>query len=127
VNRLPSTRQTGQQGEALARQYLVRLGYEIQHCNWRHHRDELDIVALWPFPPTLVFAEVKSLRRTGIFHPEDAVDAPKRARMARTAQAYIEQHNLGHLPARFDVLTVALDDPEHPRIVHYPDAFDAPR
>ena len=37
--------ETGEAGEQLACQWLLEHGFSIVHRNWRHGRDELDVVA----------------------------------------------------------------------------------
>ena len=38
--------QLGKEGELLARQMLEEKGYKILETNWRHDKDEIDIVAM---------------------------------------------------------------------------------
>lgn len=58
----------GRDGEARARDYLIRQGYTILHTNWRWHHYELDIVAVKE--KELVVVEVKPARKIISFRPK---------------------------------------------------------
>lgn len=99
-----STRETGAAAESLVASHLESLGWKLAARNWRGRGGELDIVAF--DGPTLVFVEVKA--RGGRSHglPEEAVDAAKQGRLARTALEYARAHGLSERPMRFDVAAV---------------------
>jgi len=114
----------GRRGERIARRFLRwRKGYRIIESNWRPSRfGELDIVAL--DRETLVFVEVKALRREVPADPEDAVIPEKQQRLRRLALSFVSQYSLSHLPCRFDVLAVTVQRwPWPAKVVHYKDAF----
>ncbi len=48
----------GKKGEALAVEWLIKKGFEVLHCNWRHGRYEVDIIAR--LDDVYHFIEVKS-------------------------------------------------------------------
>ena len=65
----------GMKGEEIAARYLAGKGYKILERNWRHGKDELDIIAA--NGEFLVVIEVKT-RSTSFFgKPEDAVTDKK--------------------------------------------------
>ena len=66
-------RELGIDGERAAERFLRRLGYTIVERNYRCPLGEIDLVAL--DRRTIVFVEVKTLRRAGAASPFDAVDA----------------------------------------------------
>jgi putative endonuclease len=103
------TRALGQTGEAAAARFLERRGLVILARNLRSRLGEIDLVAR--DGPTLVFVEVKA-RRGGLPGdlPEAAVDARKRARLARLALSYLAARRLGERSCRFDVVGVSLDE-----------------
>lgn len=110
---------TGAQGEQLACQWLEANGFTIIHRNWRHGRDELDIVAREG--RFLVVVEVKTLSSEQWKQPEQAVDKAKQRKLFRAAGALA--HTVEEdLELRFDVISVTFA-PEGPRILHLPDAF----
>lgn len=110
---------TGAAGEQLACQWLVDHGFRVLHRNWRHGRDEIDIVAR--DGRFLVVVEVKTLKSDRWGHPEDAVDLQKRMNLMRAADALIEQTE-EDLELRFDVIAIT-HKPLGPEILHIPDAF----
>lgn len=91
----------GRYAEIRGAQYLRTLGYRLLACPYRDRHGEIDIVA--DDGGCLVFVEVKARRRDD--HPEDAVTAPKRARIVRAAEAYRREHR-PEGPYRFDILAV---------------------
>ena len=114
-----STRELGDIAEKLAREYLVKQGYEIVDTNWYHGHLELDIVAR--DGEELVIVEVKA--RTGLRyeHPSEAVTNTKIKRIIEAADAYIIEKNLD-VDTRFDVITVIFVN-EKFELEHFKDAF----
>ncbi len=109
----------GKRGEALAVDYLTEKGYKILDVNWRHERDEIDIVAL--DGEMLVIVEVKT-RSTDYFgDPADAVDYRKEQFLIRATEAYLDEKDLD-LESRFDIVSIILKG-EKARINHIEDAF----
>lgn len=112
----------GKDGEARAREYLIRLGYTIMHTNWHWHHYELDIVAV--NDGELVVVEVKTRSADYLLSPEDAVDTKKIRRIVAAADAYVRFFNLD-MPVRFDIITL-VKSKEGYQIEHIDDAFYAP-
>ena len=108
----------GTRGERLALRYLKALGYRIAATNvlvpvgrtpeGRPVTGEIDIVAY--DGRTLVFVEVKTRRREGLYEAERAVDAHKRRRLARAARRYRSLFGVWGDPYRFDVVAVLLPE-----------------
>ena len=89
---------TGQLGETIAAQYLVRKGFKIIGRNYRKPWGEIDIIA--EKDATVRFVEVKTVTRESsgnllsreIDHePEELVDNRKLRKVARTASLYMEE------------------------------------
>ncbi len=96
--------QLGRWGEEQAVAYLKRCGMKIMDRNYRCPRGEIDIIARhrnW-----LVFAEVKTRRSDRFGSPQEAVGRHKQRQIVRAAQWYLQQHDIGKLQPRFDVLAV---------------------
>ncbi len=109
----------GKRGEQLARNFLEKTGYKILSTNWRHQKDELDIVAI--DGEQLVIVEVKT-RSTDYFgDPSEAVGPAKEQFMIRAAEAYLETKHLD-IEVRYDIISVILTGGNH-RINHIIDAF----
>ena len=99
--------QVGWQGEILAARHLRQLGYRVLQRNVRvGRRDEIDILAYDPQDNVLVFVEVKSRARSGLYAPEVNVTASKRIKMSRAARRWMARHDFG-IGYRLDVVCVA--------------------
>ncbi|MEZ4738302.1 MAG: YraN family protein [Flavobacteriales bacterium] len=112
--------QTGTVGEQLACRYLEDHGYEVLERNWRHGRDELDLIVRKG--PELVIVEVKTRSSEQHGQPEEAVKKGKRSKMIKAANAYILACGTD-LRLRFDIVSVILHPTGKPYIHHIPDAF----
>ena len=110
---------TGAQGEELACGWLTANGLTVLHRNWRHGRDEIDIVAR--DGRFLVVVEVKTRRSDRWGHPESAVDPAKQRKLMRAGEALV--HSIPEdLELRFDVLSITLTNGS-PEFFHIPNAF----
>lgn len=82
-------RVTGALGEDLAVAHLERLGHVVLARNHRTRFGELDVVTR--SGSTLVFVEVKTLRRSGHRSPWDSLHQRKREQVRRMASAYLAE------------------------------------
>lgn len=114
-----STREIGELGERLARNYLLKLGYKILDSNWYYGHLELDIVA--QDGDELVIVEVKSRSGIRYEHPSEAVTNGKIKRIVEAADGYIQEKDID-LETRFDVITVIFFGQKH-ELEHFKDAF----
>ena len=108
----------GEQGERLARKYLVKAGYKIVKTNYRTPAGEADIVA--KEGATLVFIEVKTRTGDSYGSGADAVDGQKRRRYVKIAQFYLLREKISDTDVRFDVIEV-----QNGQIRHIISAFGA--
>lgn len=111
-------RQRGDLGEAYAAKFLRRAGMKILLRNWRHGRDEVDIIAREG--DCLVFVEVKTRAENDLRGGYAAVDTRKRRAQKRAIRAYLRALRERPRAYRFDVVEVflAVDD-SVVRIVHH--------
>ncbi|MBE7175498.1 MAG: YraN family protein [Mucilaginibacter polytrichastri] len=110
----------GREAESLAKTWLEEHGYEICDENWRHGKDEIDLVVYREC--VLVFVEVKARSRTDFGLPDDAVDLRKQKLLARAADAYVYAVDYkGEI--RFDIISVLQLPGTAPQIRHHIDAF----
>jgi len=117
-------RALGAAGEDAAAAHLERRGYRILGRNVRADGVELDLVA--ERRGVLVFVEVKARRGGRFGGGAAAVDARKRARLARGASAWL--HASGRRPrrVRFDVITWEPGGGgPHAELTHWEGAFEA--
>lgn len=109
----------GKKGEQLARKFLEEKGYTILETNWRHEKDEIDIIA--NEKDELVIIEVKT-RSTDFFgEPEESVGPLKEACLIRATEAYLEEKELD-VDTRFDIISI-ISDEHGDSITHIIDAF----
>ena len=106
-------------GEALALEFLTQKGYTIRHKNWRHRKDEIDLVA--SSGEYLVFVEVKTRVNSYMGSPIEAVTKGKQQRLIRAAQAYIETYDID-LEVRFDIIGI-IKNQHQEEIIHVENAF----
>lgn len=110
----------GLRGEQLACQWLETHGFSVLHRNWRHGRDELDVVAREGGQLVVVEVKTRSSNRHGM--PEEAVGPAKRRKLVRAAQAYLETFALD-LDLRFDILGVTITSGGRIEYFHIREAF----
>ena len=121
-----NTKHIGDRGESLAAQYLEEAGYRILDRNYRYERAEVDLVCYDPSGASrgeIVFIEVKT--RSGLEYgaPEEAVTDEKQTRIAHASEAYLYERRLEGAPARFDVVSIVLNQGRAPDITHFKNAF----
>ncbi len=109
----------GKKGELLAKNFLADKGYIILETNWRHEKDEVDIIAM--DGDELVIVEVKTRSSDFFGFPEDAVGVQKEAFLIRAAENYLDENNLD-LEVRYDIVAIILK-PKETQIKHIVDAF----
>lgn len=61
----------GKKGEEKAIKYLQANGYKIRHCNWRHKKNEIDIIC--EKNNQLIVVEVKTRTSEYFENPKEAV------------------------------------------------------
>lgn len=110
----------GDNGETLAREYLLAQGYRILETQWRHRRAEIDLIAM--DGEVLVFVEVKTRKTDRFGAPAAFVSARKEELMSDGAIAYMEA--IGHdQEIRFDIIGITWPLGGHPVLEHFKDAF----
>lgn len=102
----------GAQYEEQAVVFLKRSGFEVADRNWSCPMGELDIVARKG--STLVFVEVRARSNPGYGTPADSVTPAKRAKLVKTAMAYLKAKKPEAEEYRFDVIAIVPGrEPEH--------------
>lgn len=109
----------GFKGEAIAREFLVKKGYDILDENWVYGKAEIDLIAY--HNQQLIFIEVKTRSSTTFGQPEDFVSIAKQNLLASAATAYIELMN-HQREIRFDIIAVLFNQNKY-TINHIEDAF----
>ena len=110
---------TGNRGETLAADFLIKKGFEIVARNYRFKRCEIDLIARrdnWT-----IFVEVKTRSSLSYGQPEEFVSAQQARRIFEAAEEYIFSTNWqGHI--RFDIVSVKLG--VTPEVAHFEDAIN---
>ena len=109
----------GKKGEAIACQYLLSLGYEILHKNWRSRNKEIDIIA--KDQDTIVIVEVKTRKNLTDGYPHDRIDEKKQYDLITAADDFIRKNEI-EMEVRFDVINVIIF-PQTQELEHIPNAF----
>jgi putative endonuclease len=81
----------GKLGEEIACEFLERKGYRILERNHWEPWGEIDVIAKHP-DKTLVFVEVKTMRR-GDIQPEDHMMGAKARKVRRTCELFANEHH----------------------------------
>lgn len=96
---------TGNIGEELACNYLLKKKYKIAEKNWRYsNQGEIDIIAI--DDKTLVFIEVKTRKNTKFGLPIEAVNTYKLNKIRTVASMYLNQTDVKYSACRFDVVGI---------------------
>ncbi len=112
----------GKQGELSAATYLQEKGYTVVTQNYNCRYGEIDIIA--KDGHTLVFVEVKTRSSKAFGSPLAAVGYRKQQQISKTAFAYLSEHQLDDIDARFDVVSILKEKGKQVQIDHVIDAFD---
>lgn len=108
-------RATGQVGERIAEQYLVKKGYELVQKNFSTRFGEIDLIFL--DKKILVFVEVKTKIGEGYGKPEEMFTKGKYTKVKRMAQVYLKGNEVA---CRIDMVAIVLGrEGEVVRINHY--------
>ncbi|MEW6009324.1 MAG: YraN family protein [Candidatus Omnitrophota bacterium] len=105
---MKDSRLIGIDAESVAVDFLEKQGYKILEKNFRTKLGEIDIIA--KDKNTICFVEVKSRANTSRGLPEEAINSFKRRKISRTALAFLKQKNLMDSDARFDVVSIDLNE-----------------
>lgn len=117
---MASHNQLGKEAEQMAVSYLTQKGYEILHCNWRHSRYEIDIIAIKN--ELLRIIEVKSLKSSQLRYPEESVTKKKFKYLLRAADEFLFQ-NQQYRQVQFDILSIVLNRENEPEYFLIEDVF----
>ncbi len=110
----------GFKGEAIAKEFLEKNGYEILDENWIHGKAEVDLIAY--LNRQIIFVEVKTRTSAPYGMPEDFVSDAKQRQMELAASEYIELMNhQGEI--RFDIISILFDKHNKYNLKHIEDAF----
>ncbi len=111
-----TTHEIGRQGENLAADFILKLGWIILERNYRHDHCEVDIIA--QDGDEVVFVEVKLRRSNRYGWPEEAVTKQKISHLKKAMFHYRETH-AGRYYLRLDVISIEQNNQlAKPRFTH---------
>jgi len=113
----------GERGEAIAKDYLLNLGYQILDTNWHWGHKEIDIVAR--SGDEIVVVEVKARDENYAVEPWESVTLSKIRNIVEVADHWIRCHQID-LETRFDVISIVVDRDGSHHLEHFEGAFTAP-
>ena len=108
----------GALGEQLAVQHLESLGLTVLERNWRCRYGELDVIALDPAGPIVVFVEVKARTTDRFGGVAYAVTPEKVRRLRRLAGLWLAAHPGSYAAVRLDVIGIRFGRTREPEISH---------
>ena len=100
-------RRLGAAGERLAIAHLEEQGFEVLERNVRRREGEVDVIAIDPQGPVLVFVEVKLRRPRATGRALEALSTHKQRRLRALAEVYAAEHP--DLPSDLRIDLVAID------------------
>lgn len=109
----------GKAGEEIAVSYLKKKGYTILHRNYTFKKSEIDIVS--KLNDKLIVVEVKTRVSDYLAGPEITVTKKKQKSIIKTANFYIQEHDLD-IETQFDIVSI-IHNSKETRIQHIEDAF----
>jgi putative endonuclease len=113
--------QLGKNGEESAESFLKNSGYKILTRNYKTKLGEIDIIAREK--DCICFVEVKTRNSADFGLPKEAITPRKQRQIAKTALSYLKEKDLLDKRARFDVVSVLLDE-TGPKIELIKNAFE---
>ncbi len=111
----------GQWGEALALQFYQEKGYRLLQANYHARVGEIDLIL--QYDKGFVFVEVKTRSMSATVRPAAHVDARKQKKIRETALMFLQEHQLGDVSMRFDVVEVWVDNAGKSRLNCIENAF----
>lgn len=102
-------KKTGDLGEALARDYLIKNRYEIIEKNFRLGHLEIDIIARDNNRKELVFVEVKTRDSKFLDGVEEALNSNQIKKIKRAMVVYSQEFKIDLEKMRLDFIFVKID------------------
>ncbi len=111
---------TGNKGEDLAKEYLIKKSYKIIHQNKNFSNQEIDLIA--KKGKNYFIIEVKTSSQYSIYSPEDYITPKKLINLKKAAYYFSRETKISLENIYFDLIAVSLNDGgESTEIKHYRD------
>ncbi len=103
-----TNKQIGKQGEELAKNFLIKNGYEILETNYRYSRmAEIDIIA--SKKDILHFVEVKTRQSKNFGTPIEAINQSKLNNIYTCAKFYLKNSKKHYKKIQIDAIGIVLN------------------
>jgi putative endonuclease len=99
-----NSKQTGKNGELLAKNYLTSIGYQFIESNYHTRFGEIDLI--FKDGEVLVLVEVKTRKGNQIFEIEETITPLKINRILKSAEIYIVQSDIQFSEIRVDAVFI---------------------
>ncbi len=100
---MTNTKETGNKGETLAKEFLQQKGYTIRDSNWHFGHLEIDIIA--ENKTYIIFCEVKTRSSNAVGEPEEFVSRQQQKNIIRAANFYMDIKKCTK-EVRFDIISI---------------------
>jgi putative endonuclease len=111
---------TGNKGEEIAVDYLLKKGFQLLERNWRFRHWEVDIIA--SKGPFLHFMEVKTRKTLRFGRPEESITREKMTNLKNAAEEYQYQHPEWKY-IQFNIIAITLMNEEIKEIFMIEDVY----
>ncbi|BFD25344.1 MAG: YraN family protein [Candidatus Parcubacteria bacterium] len=108
----------GNWGEDQALKYLLNRDYQLVARNWRHKRQELDLLVVTP--RLLIAVEVKT-RRSPLADNQPLLSLAQITRLRRALKSFCCLHNYPYQKTRLDLITIIANSKHSFNLNHYQD------
>jgi putative endonuclease len=111
----------GQQGEARARRYFRKNGYQVLAQNYQRRFGEIDLIV--EKDRAITFVEVRYRRSIEFGLPQETVIKRKQAKIRKVATQFLVENNIWNkVDCHFDIISI-YEVEGRERIEHIRDAF----
>lgn len=104
-----TNKSTGKYGEELAKEFLIKKGFEILETNFRYSKmAEIDIIA--KKKNAIHFVEVKTRHGLDCGNPLEAITQSKLRSIQKCAMFYMSKNKLNYSSIQIDAIGIVLKD-----------------
>jgi putative endonuclease len=121
--KLFSKKELGDYGEKLAKNYLCDKKLKFVEKNFRHYKNEIDLIFCDRKNKIIIFVEVKTRTGKAFGEPEEAINSNKRLYVRKAANGFLLKNpEYKEFDVRFDSVSVFMGN-DKPEINHIENSF----
>lgn len=114
-------KKTGDLGEEIAQEYLMKNGYEILEKKFYVRGGEIDLIA--KKAEEIIFIEVKTRTNKNFGEIAEQINKNKQDKLIRAAEIFLNEYEYQEYPWRIDVIAIYLQKNSDPQIEHLENAI----